>query len=262
MNNNTFEPMAYLNENEGKNMNLLDFRMLYFRSINLDGSIAHSIKTLNSTMAIVEAKVYLNKSDVPENYVACAIGHAKGNENADYLKEAMDSAVAEALSLAGFDEKYCRAGLIIEKSIAESESNSVIEQEAPVFSTSSVETEVISEPEQTQEVTNIIPPIAYDSEKEELPSKAEQAVKGSALQETERPTYDMNTPVEEIVAVMSLEEAKKVPIMHQRQESTMGQLAIMKPDNISWYAERYSGPNNIFRAAAIVLINAALEKAS
>ena len=257
-NNKNFEPMTYLNEKGGSNINSLDFRMLYFRFTHPEGAIVHAIKTLNATMAIAEVKVYLDKRDVPENCVSSAIGHVKAN-GGDYLKEAIDLAVLDALSLAGFDEKYCRAGLVMEK--VEAATGETIQEIRPTMTETS--TEFFSEQKEAPGVDELSEPAAVN-----LPVADEQSMEDTSsdsnAEETEsvKPAYDMNTPVDEIVASMTVEDAMNVPVVFQRQESTMGKLALAKPDNIGWYAEKYSGPNNLLRAAAIVLINAAMEKAS
>lgn len=43
---------------------------------------------------------------------------------------------------------------------------------------------------------------------------------------------------------------------------TLGQVAVEKPANLQWYVDSYGGPDNLLRAAAKFLIDAALGQAS
>ena len=63
-----FEPMEFARviENEGMEPQLyldVKFRKLWFRLCNPNGKISKKIISLNENMAIVEAKVYLDKDD-------------------------------------------------------------------------------------------------------------------------------------------------------------------------------------------------------
>lgn len=42
---------------------------------------------------------------------------------------------------------------------------------------------------------------------------------------------------------------------------TLGQVAVEKPANLQWYVDSYGGPDNLLRAAAKFLIDAALGQA-
>lgn len=110
-----FEPMEFARviENEGKEPQLyldVKFRKLWFRLCNPNGKISKKIISLNENMAIVEAKVYLDKDDQPDSYVACAL--AQKFRTADpkfgdkFLETAETAATGRALADAGYGIQF------------------------------------------------------------------------------------------------------------------------------------------------------------
>ncbi len=49
------------------------YRKLWFRLCNPNGKIEKKILALKENMAIVEARVYLDKNDAPDSYIASAL---------------------------------------------------------------------------------------------------------------------------------------------------------------------------------------------
>lgn len=74
---------------------------------------------------------------------------------------------------------------------------------------------------------------------------------------------DESMPVEELVKLMTYEQATKVVITGNGKfkGKTMGQVAVETPKNLNWFAQSYSGRNNLIPAAARVLLNAAMPMA-
>ena len=65
-------------------------------------------------------------------------------------------------------------------------------------------------------------------------------------------------PIEDIMNIMTVDDAKNLVVpMGFYKGKTLGELCIEKPSAINWYIDSYSGKNNILRAAAKILINAA-----
>ena len=65
-------------------------------------------------------------------------------------------------------------------------------------------------------------------------------------------------PVEQLCAALDRELAEAVVIsVGAYRNKTMGQLALEKPQALNWYLRDYKGPDNLIRAAAQVLLNAA-----
>jgi len=70
--------------------------------------------------------------------------------------------------------------------------------------------------------------------------------------------YNKSTPVAEIYRVMTLEEAKNCFVdVGDFKGKLLSQVAAERPDKIAWYVNTYSGPNNILRAAAKILLEIA-----
>ena len=69
-------------------------------------------------------------------------------------------------------------------------------------------------------------------------------------------------PVEQIYSMLSRDSAAAVVIpMGFNKGKTLGQVAVEKPANLQWYVDSYGGPDNLLRAAAKFLIDAALGQA-
>ena len=70
--------------------------------------------------------------------------------------------------------------------------------------------------------------------------------------------YNKSTPVAEIYRVMTLDEAKNCFVdVGDFKGKLLSQVALEKPEKIAWYVNTYSGPNNILRAAAKILLDVA-----
>lgn len=69
-------------------------------------------------------------------------------------------------------------------------------------------------------------------------------------------------PVEQIYPMLNRDSAAAVVIpMGYNKGKTLGQVAVEKPANLQWYVDSYGGPDNLLRAAAKFLIDAALGQA-
>ena len=69
-------------------------------------------------------------------------------------------------------------------------------------------------------------------------------------------------PVEQIYAKLNRDTAAAVVIpMGYHKGKTLGQLALEKPKALEWYISSYGGPDNLLRAAAKFLLDAALGQA-
>ena len=69
-------------------------------------------------------------------------------------------------------------------------------------------------------------------------------------------------PVEQIYSMLSRDSAAAVVIpMGFNKGKTLGQEDVEKPANLQWYVDSYGGPDNLLRAAAKFLIDAALRQA-
>ena len=76
------------------------------------------------------------------------------------------------------------------------------------------------------------------------------------------PEIKKDMPVEQIYSLLNRDSAAAVVIpMGYNKGKTLGQLAMEKPANLQWYVDSYGGPDNLLRAAAKFLMDAALGQA-
>lgn len=110
-----FDPRKYMRmirEEGGKVTYYLDvaFRKLWFRLKYPEGKVVKKILKLTDQVVIVEAKVYLNRSDAEENFVANAFAQkffsAEDTFGSKYVELAETAAVGRALTDAGFGLQF------------------------------------------------------------------------------------------------------------------------------------------------------------
>ena len=110
-----FDPRKYMRiiqEEGGKVTYYLDvaFRKLWFRLKYPEGKVVKKILKLTEQVAIVEAKVYLNRSDAEENFVSNAFAQkyfsAEDSFGSKYVELAETAAVGRALTDAGFGLQF------------------------------------------------------------------------------------------------------------------------------------------------------------
>ena len=90
------------------------YRKLWFRLVHPLGKIVSSIRSFTENMAIVEARIYLDKCDAEENYIANAFSQKfrtnDPNFGDKFLEMAETAAVGRALSDAGFGLQFADVG--------------------------------------------------------------------------------------------------------------------------------------------------------
>ena len=90
------------------------YRKLWFRLVYPLGKIVSSIRSFTENMAIVEARIYLDKCDAEENYIANAFSQRfrtnDPNFGDKFLEMAETAAVGRALSDAGFGLQFVDVG--------------------------------------------------------------------------------------------------------------------------------------------------------
>lgn len=110
-----FDPRKYMRviQQEGQSGKYyLDvaFRKLWFRLKYPEGKIVKKILKLTDQVAIVEARVYLNKNDAEENFISNALAQkymtTDGQFGNKYVELAETAAVGRALSDAGFGLQF------------------------------------------------------------------------------------------------------------------------------------------------------------
>ena len=110
-----FDPRQYMRNltgSDGTVKQYLDvvYRKLWFRLKNPDGKIVKKLLKLTEQTAIVEARVYLNKTDPEDSYIASAFAQKFSNQDeqfgAKFLELAETAAVRRALADAGYGLQF------------------------------------------------------------------------------------------------------------------------------------------------------------
>ena len=89
-----------------------------------------------------------------------------------------------------------------------------------------------------------------------------QPKQAEVQQPTPIPKASNPMTLEDYLNSMTLEEAKKVKVdCGYNTGKTLGEVAMRKPSDLDWYVQKYNGRNLALKAAAILLVSAASEKA-
>ena len=266
-----FEPMelARVIENEGMEPQLyldVKFRKLWFRLCNPTGKISKKIISLNENMAIVEAKVYLDKDDQPDSYVACALSQkfrtADPKFGDKFLETAETAATGRALADAGYGIQFIEGEendsnlALEERDLNPVDAGIPIPQGNPRFENQNMP--------QGAQLQNYYTNTGYQSAPQTVyrtapPNTGATYPQGQTEGKQAQAPLDARKPVDELIRLLNFEQAKAVVIDGNGVNSgkTMGQLAIENPGSLQWYVNNYKGRNNLLRAAARVLLEQA-----
>lgn len=253
-----FDPRKYMRiiqEEGGKVTYYLDvaFRKLWFRLKYPEGKVVKKILKLTEQVAIVEAKVYLNRSDAEENFVSNAFAQkyfsTEDSFGSKYVELAETAAVGRALTDAGFGLQF---------SDRDGETDPQV-TEAPFEAGMLFQEEGLPEGNfgnmgSTGDGFDASEWMMMDAQNGngETEKKAKQNV-------TE---IRKDMPVEQIYSLLTRDSAAAVVIPTKYYHGmTLGQLAIEKPQALEWYVTSYGGPDNLLRAAARFLLDTALKQA-
>ncbi len=339
-----FDPRRYMRviQQEGQaGKYYLDvaFRKLWFRLKYPEGKSVKKILKLTDQVAIVEARVYLNRNDAEENFISNALAQkymtADGQFGNKFVELAETAAVGRALSDAGFGLQFADKEDDMDPEVTEAPFDAQmvagmggIVPEGTYMDSTAQETagdgsegeilqddnlpgqygieEYIPMPEdvghamgmtpamqpagtaqttpaqgrQTQHPAQGMTPAmqnrqpgqgstapgnARSAAAQQKPGKAAAgnaaAGEGGSRQGGNEIRRDM--PVEQIYSMLNRDSAAAVVVsMGFNKGKTLGQVAVEKPESLQWYVDSYGGPDNLLRAAAKFLIDAALGQAS
>lgn len=214
------------------------YRKLWFRLVNPAGKIISRIITFTENMAVVEARIYLDKCDQEDNYVANSFSQKFRSDDPKFgdkfLEMAETAAVGRALSDAGYGVQFADVG--------EENDPAQVDAGIPYQNPQMPDSDAMAN--------------AAMSDSGVMP-KTGQMLQG-ALQ-----NLDTSLPVEELMKHMNYEMAvgTVIPGKGKYGGKTMGQVAVESPSTIQWFAEQYSGPNNLVPAAAKVILQKAMPMA-
>lgn len=318
-----FEPMKLLRPAKSRKSNervlklALPYKKLWFLLAHPKGRIMVNRLRITEKMAIYEAQVYLDRSDTEpiSNFTACCMLNSETNNN--YVKEAQEEAINEALSLAGFGLQFADVEMTKEAEQFGSEiplsavpkqtqmetpktvpSAAPIQQkpqqtvrpaevklpvepaeenELPVAPVESTVEEEMKLP--VEEVQPVQPnePVQEKGSQEKLSATQRamqilqgrgtvgsaqsvtpaEAVKSEEVKAAEPSKYTKNTPVPEILKLMTFEEAQNVVVdVGTCNGKTILEVANTRPAILKYFQfGGYKGGNNILIAAATIMYN-------
>lgn len=268
------------------------YRKLWFRLCYPEGKIVKTIRSITAQMAIVEARVYLNKNDPDDSYVANAFAQ-KFREDSEigqkYVELAETAAVGRALSDAGFGLQFADREKEMDPEVTEAPIDEEVMAGTPICP-ENIPEEVFGSSVGEPLMEDMIPgqcgiedyiPMpdevmrVAEASKEEVQQpkaapqptkKSEQTPQEQFMQNNVAPestvgiTRDM--PVNDIYGKLTRDLAVKVVVSAGCYKGkTLGQIAVEKPGSLQWYVDSYKGPDNLLRAAAKYLLDQALAPA-
>ena len=210
------------------------YRKLWFRLKYPQGAIKKFVREITDQFVIVEAKVYLDRSDPSDNYIANAIVKRYFNPEDKlgdkYLELAETAAVGRALADAGFGIQFADSSESMDPNVVDT----------PVGLPQGVKVNTI-----TGEVMQTPQPTAPAAANAETKNMAAQT---AVPMNSPVPSFTMEMPMEAIMPMMTLDYATKFIVdCGVYKGKTLGQVAMEKPSALEWYVNSYKGKNNILR---------------
>ena len=275
-----FDPLKYVRSTENGAVLDLPYQKLWFRLRHPNGKIRIFIKNLSEKIAAVEARVYFDRAD-SEPAANCIISGVDAEDKVSVAK-AQHDAMEKALSDAGFGLQF----ISVNPSGVKAEENAVIKKaEKPKQPVKEVKPEKAETPEPKAEIktetvkaepeaapvkaeTEEAPPVTdplltvvnnIESGSIKVDEQTGEVIKQQAAAEDE-PTpvsYDKTTPIDEICAVMTLEDAKNYVIDGGPYNGwKVGTLAERRPVKVlEMIIEKYPTEDNILRAATKLILD-------
>lgn len=274
-----FDPLKYVRSTENGAVLDLPYQKLWFRLRHPNGKIRIFIKNLSEKIAAVEARVYFDRAD-SEPAANCIISGVDAEDKVSVAK-AQHDAMEKALSDAGFGLQF----ISVNPSAVKAEEKAVTKKsEKPKQPAKEVKPEKAEEPVNAEIKTE-----AVKAEPETAPAKAETEeappvtdpllsvvnnIENSSIKVDEQTgevieqqaaaegepapvSYDKTTPIDEICAVMTLEDAKNYVIDGGPYNGwKVGTLAERRPVKVlEMIIEKYPTEDNILRAATKLILD-------
>lgn len=274
-----FDPLKYVRSTENGAVLDLPYQKLWFRLRHPNGKIRIFIKNLSEKIAAVEARVYFDRAD-SEPAANCIISGVDAEDKVSVAK-AQHDAMEKALSDAGFGLQF----ISVNPSAVKAEEKAVTKKaekpkqpakevkpekaEEPVKA--EIKTEAVkAEPEaapamaETEEAPPVTDPLLsvvnnIENSSIKVDEQTGEVIEQHAAAEDE-PTpvsYDKTTPIDEICAVMTLEDAKNYVIDGGPYNGwKVGTLAERRPVKVlEMIIEKYPTEDNILRAATKLILD-------
>lgn len=274
-----FDPLKYVRSTENGAVLDLPYQKLWFRLRHPNGKIRIFIKNLSEKIAAVEARVYFDRAD-SEPAANCIISGVDAEDKVSVAK-AQHDAMEKALSDAGFGLQF----IPVNPSAVKAEEKAVtkkaekpkqpVKETKPEKAEEPVKAEIKTEPvkaepetapvkaeaEETPPVTDPLLSVVNNIENGgiKVDEQTGEVIEQQAAAEDE-PTpvsYDKTTPIDEICAVMTLEDAKNYVIDGGPYNGwKVGTLAERRPVKVlEMIIEKYPTEDNILRAATKLILD-------
>lgn len=273
-----FDPIRFLRKTKDGPKLDLSIKKLWFRLKYPNGRIKLSALKITDQIAIIEARIYFDKNDKEPASSFTSQRYRQTTPGGIYIEAAQHSAINEALSSAGFGIQFIHADQKSEEHAeGEFSCQSTIEKAMPKAAEADVKDSTITEAiTELDEPTVTEKTAAFITEASIMPAHDEGADAKSVAEETlvqanvteireeecELP-YTKDMPVEEICALMSIEEAEKIVVpVGTCKGWTLAQVADRRPVSLKWYLMGYTGDDNILRAGAKIIQNSLESRAA
>ena len=232
------------------------YRKLWFRLKHPEGAIRKFIREVNDQFAIMEARVYLDRRDPEESYIANAIVkryfHPEDKLGDKYLEIAETAAVGRALADAGFGIQFTDSSENPESGVVDSPIGVPYGMGVNTITGEVMHTPQTPAPAAVNTVPNSVSMAAPMPQVQPVQTAPQTQPAPAA------PAFTATTPVEQILPQMTMQFALNYEVdCGVFKGKKLGQVAQEKPQSLEWYVNAYKGNNNILRAAAKYLLDKA-----
>ena len=219
----------------------MKYRLLWFRLHRPQGKIVPDIVHVDEKSAVVSCKLYEDKADAADQFLAQASAQRFCSEEKygdRYLEIAETAAIGRVLAAAGYGTQFCGNTDMLSGIIAD----------API---------------EMMDAEEDVPASQISSSTMPQPAPASVTPSPKPIPTTQPPQQTTPMSLEDYLNTMTLEDAKAVKVdCGYNAGKTLGEVAMRKPSDLDWYVQKYNGRNLALKAAAILLVNAAAQRAS
>lgn len=182
-----------------------------------------------------------NKADAADQFLAQASAQRFCSEEKygdRYLEIAETAAIGRVLAAAGYGTQFCGNTDMLSGIIAD----------API---------------EMMDAEEDVPASQISSSTMPQPAPASVTPSPKPISTTQPPQQTTPRSLDDYLNTMTLEDAKAVKVdCGYNAGKTLGEVAMRKPSDLDWYVQKYNGRNLALKAAAILLVNAAAQRAS